>query len=156
DLLSAAVVDVGGGQQRDPAVAVLEVVPAEEALAERSGVLDGAEPVGEGRVVLEGLELALGVGVVVGDVRAAVGAGDAQVAQEHGDRLGGHRGPPVGVYGQRASLHALGGDGAGQQPLGQAGGLPVGDHPADHVAAVEGPNHRTGGRDTTGRRRAVW
>ncbi len=51
DLLGAAVVDVGGGEQRDPAVAVLQVVPAEEALAEGAGVGDGAEPVGEGRVV---------------------------------------------------------------------------------------------------------
>jgi hypothetical protein len=34
-------------------VVVLGVVPVEEALAERAGVLDAAEPVGEGRVVLE-------------------------------------------------------------------------------------------------------
>lgn len=53
DLVGTAVVDVGGGEQRDPAVAVLEVVPAEEPLAEPSGVLDAAEAVGEGRVVLE-------------------------------------------------------------------------------------------------------
>jgi hypothetical protein len=32
--------------------------------------------------VLEGLELALAVGVVVRDVRAAVGPGDAQVGQQ--------------------------------------------------------------------------
>jgi hypothetical protein len=66
DLLGAAVVHVGGGEQRDPAVVVLEVVPAEEALAERAGVLDRAEPVGKGRVVLERLELALGVGLSSG------------------------------------------------------------------------------------------
>jgi hypothetical protein len=58
DLPGAAGVDVGGGEQRDPAVVVLVVVPAEKALAEAAGILDGAEPVGEGRVVLEGLELA--------------------------------------------------------------------------------------------------
>jgi hypothetical protein len=51
DLLRAAVVDVGGGQQPDPRVAMLEVVPAEEPLAEAAGVLQRAEPVGEGRVV---------------------------------------------------------------------------------------------------------
>jgi hypothetical protein len=71
DLPGTAVVDVGGGEQRDPAVTVLKVVPAEEALAERAGVGDAAEPVREGRVVLEGLELAFGVGVVIRDVRAA-------------------------------------------------------------------------------------
>jgi hypothetical protein len=47
DLLGAAVVDVGGGEQRDPAVAVLGVVPAEEAPAEGAGVGDRAEPVGK-------------------------------------------------------------------------------------------------------------
>jgi hypothetical protein len=73
DLRRPAVVDIGRGQQPDPAVTVLEVVPAEEPLAERSGVLDRAEPVREGRVVFEGLELALAVGIVVRDVRAAVG-----------------------------------------------------------------------------------
>ena len=123
DLLGGAVADVGGGEQRDPAVMVLEVVPAEKPLAEAAGVLDAAEPVREGRVVLEGLELALGVGVVVGDVRAGVALGHAQVPQEQGDRLGGHRGAPVGVDGERAGLHTLDHDGLGEQPLGQGGGL---------------------------------
>jgi hypothetical protein len=35
--------------------------------------------------------------------------------------------------GELASVDALGGDGVGQQPLGQACGLPRGDHPADQV-----------------------
>jgi hypothetical protein len=80
DLLGAAVVDVGRGEQADPRVAMLDVVPAEEALAEGAGVLERAEPVREGRVVLEGLELAFGVGVVVGDVRAGVALGDPRSA----------------------------------------------------------------------------
>jgi hypothetical protein len=65
DLLGAAEVHIGRGEQGDPAMVVLVVVPAERALVEAAGVLDRAEPVGEGGVVLEGLELALGVGVVV-------------------------------------------------------------------------------------------
>jgi hypothetical protein len=51
DGLAAAVVHIGRGQQRDPAVVVLVVIPAEEALAEGAGVVDRAEAVGEGRVV---------------------------------------------------------------------------------------------------------
>jgi hypothetical protein len=51
DLLGAAVVDVGGGQEPDPAMAMLAVVPAEEPLAEGPGVFDRAEPVREGGVV---------------------------------------------------------------------------------------------------------
>jgi hypothetical protein len=31
--------------------------------------------------------------------------------------------PRVGMHGELASLHALRGDGLGQQPLGQTGGL---------------------------------
>jgi hypothetical protein len=58
-----AVVDGLGGHHRDPGMAVLAVVPAEELLAERPGVLERAEPVGEARPVLQGLELALGIGL---------------------------------------------------------------------------------------------
>jgi hypothetical protein len=47
DLPGAAVVDIGGGAQRDPGAAVGVVVPAEEHLAERAGVLERAGPVGE-------------------------------------------------------------------------------------------------------------
>jgi len=52
DLLGAAVVHVGRGQQRDPRVVVLVVVPAEEPLAEAAGVLDRAEPLREGGMLL--------------------------------------------------------------------------------------------------------
>ena len=65
--------DVGGGVQAEPAVAVLVVVPGEEVLAVGAGVLDRGEAAGEVGPVLEGLELRLGVGVVVGDVRAGSG-----------------------------------------------------------------------------------
>ena len=63
DLLGAAVVDIGGDQQPDARMMVGGVVPAEELLAEGAGVLDRTESVGEGGAVLEGLELALAVGL---------------------------------------------------------------------------------------------
>jgi hypothetical protein len=66
DRLGAVVVHVGRSEQADPRVAMLGVVPAEEALAKGAGVLDAAEPVGKGRVVLEGLELAFAVGLSSG------------------------------------------------------------------------------------------
>jgi len=59
------VVDVGGGVETDPGVAMGVVVPVEEPLAEAAGVLQAAELAGEVRAVLEGLELGFGVGVVV-------------------------------------------------------------------------------------------
>jgi hypothetical protein len=72
DRLGVAGVDVGRGQQRDPRVVVLLVVvqTSRRTRGSTRGVLDAAEPVGEGGVVLEGLELALRVGVVVRDVRS--------------------------------------------------------------------------------------
>ena len=65
DLGGRAVVDRGRRVVADARVPVLVVVVGEERLAERPGVLDAAEALGEGRAVLEGLELRLAVGVVV-------------------------------------------------------------------------------------------
>jgi hypothetical protein len=64
-LARPAVVDIGRGEQRDPAVAVLAVVPGEEPLAEGPGILERAEPIGKARPVLERLEAGLGVRIVV-------------------------------------------------------------------------------------------
>jgi hypothetical protein len=61
------------------------VVVLEKLSAEGPGVGDAAESFRECRAVLQGLESGLGVRVVVGDVRSAVGAGHAQLGEEHGD-----------------------------------------------------------------------
>jgi hypothetical protein len=50
-----AVVDVGGGVQAEPAVAVLIVVPPEEVLAVGPGGFDRGEPGGERRPVFQRL-----------------------------------------------------------------------------------------------------
>lgn len=68
-----AVVDGGRGQVADAAVAVLGVVPGEELAAEGQGIVEAAEAVGVAGVVFQGLESALGEGVIVRDV----GAGEA-------------------------------------------------------------------------------
>ena len=52
-LARLAVVDGARGHQADARVAVLVVVPVEEVAAERAGVLDRVEPVGEPGPVLE-------------------------------------------------------------------------------------------------------
>ena len=64
----------------DARMAVLVVVEGEERLAERPGIFDRAEPLGERRAVLEGLELRLTVGIVITDVGAAVAPVHAQAA----------------------------------------------------------------------------
>jgi len=113
-----AVVNVGGGVQAESPVAVVVVVPAEEFLAVRAGGLDRAKPGGERRPVLEGLELRFGVRVVVAHVRAGVGLGDAQVRQQQGDGLGGHRGAAVGVQAELPAGDALFRAGRGDELLG--------------------------------------
>ncbi len=118
-------------------MAVLVVVPAEEVLAVRPGGLDRAEPRGKRRPVLQGLELRFGVRVVVGDVRAGVGLGDAQVGQQQRDRLGRHGAAAVGVQAELAAGDALLGARLRDELVGQGGGLAGRDHPADRVAAVD-------------------
>jgi hypothetical protein len=62
------VVEVGRGVQADPGVAVVVVVPGQERLAVRPGGLEGAEPGGEPGPVFQGLELRLGVRVVIAHI----------------------------------------------------------------------------------------
>lgn len=66
--LGQAVVDRSQGHQAQAGVIVLVVVPAEEGPGPGTGVLRGAEAVGEVGPVLEGLEVGLGVGVVVSGI----------------------------------------------------------------------------------------
>src|SRR5450759_2649614 len=73
DLLGPAVVHLGRSQIGDAGMVVLVVVPGEEPLAEEAPLLDRAEAAGELRAVLQGLELRLREGVVVGHVGPAVG-----------------------------------------------------------------------------------
>ena len=104
DLGGGAVVDRCRGVQADAGVAVLMVVVVEELGAEGSGVFDGPEAGGERRAVLEGFVDRFAVGVVVADMRSGVGAPDAEIGEELGDALGGHRRAPIGVDGQACRL----------------------------------------------------
>lgn len=61
DLDASGVAEVDGGWsvEAEAGVTVLVVVPVEEALAERTGILDRAEPSGELWAVFQRLELRL-------------------------------------------------------------------------------------------------
>jgi hypothetical protein len=63
-------------------VVVALVVPIEELAEERAGLLERVETFRRSGAILEGLELRLGEGVVVGDAGSAVAGGDAEVAVE--------------------------------------------------------------------------
>jgi len=59
DQRGLVVVDHGRGHQAERGMAVLVVIPGEEAQAEAAGILDRAKAVREFRTVLQGAELAL-------------------------------------------------------------------------------------------------
>ena len=69
--LGSIVMHVVRGEHRDPAMAMFGVVPREERSAEGDRGGDVVEAAREAGVVLQGLELRLGEGVVVGHLRAA-------------------------------------------------------------------------------------
>ncbi len=77
DLGGGVVMDVGGGVEAQATVMMIVVVPGEERLAVLPGGRDRGEVAGEIRDGISSFELSLAVGVVVADVRAVVGLGDA-------------------------------------------------------------------------------
>src|SRR5437773_1687100 len=66
-----------------------------------------AEALGKVRAILQGLELRLGEGIVVGDARPRVGLRDTEVSIEQGQRLRRHRRAAVGVDAQLPGLDVL-------------------------------------------------
>jgi len=88
DRVGGGEVDRGRGVPRDRGGAVDVVVLVEEAGAELAGVGQGGERGRELGQVLQGLELCLGVRVVVADPGPGVGAGHTQVGQQRRHGLG--------------------------------------------------------------------
>ena len=85
---------------------------------------------GEARVVLERLELRLGEWIVVGHLGAAERADHPEIGQQLRGALARHRCAAVGVQGQHLGLNALFVAGLLDEPTGQSGVLPIGEHPA--------------------------
>ena len=81
DGVDLTVVHLVRGHEADPGMVMVLVVPVEELTAEASGVLDAAEAFREARLILQGLEVALGERIVVGRVRPVVRAGDTEIGE---------------------------------------------------------------------------
>jgi predicted nucleic acid-binding protein len=96
-----------------------------------------AEAVGEVGPILQRLELRLGEGVVVRDAGPRVVLRDAEVGEEQGQRLRGHRCPAVGVNDELPSLDLLPLAGVADELARQDRALTVGEKPADDVAAED-------------------
>ena len=70
-------------------------------------IFDRTEAIWKVGTVFEGLELRLGIRVVIGDVRAAMGLGNIQIDQQGGDRLGSHTGAAFRVQGEPTAFVLL-------------------------------------------------
>ena len=66
---------------------MIVVVPIEEALAVGLCILEGAKVPGEVGAVLQGLEVGLGVGVIVAYMGAGVGLCDPKISHEESNGL---------------------------------------------------------------------
>jgi hypothetical protein len=89
------------------AMAMLVVVPIEEATRVASSVGCTPEAVRKAGAVLECLEGRFREGVVVGDVRPRVGFGNAQIGKQEREGLARHRAPSVRVESELARREAL-------------------------------------------------
>lgn len=133
----SSIVDRFGCQQADAGVAMLGVVPGKELLTEGACPLDAGETLRAARAIRQGFELRLGTRIVVGDVRTRVRLGHAQVGEQEGHGLRGHRGAAIGMDRELARGDLLLGEGLGNQALGKGGLLLMSDHPADDVATED-------------------
>ena len=130
-----AVIDVVRRVPPEAGVVVFGVVPRDAIRPVRAPMLEGAEAVGEARVVLARLELGFGKRLVVRDVRARMALGDAEVGREKRHGLGDHGGPAIGMHGELPRDDALADHRGRDQALGQTRRFAMREEPAHYVPA---------------------
>lgn len=128
-------------EQARARVTVLVVVPGAEDVAEGAGALDGAKAIRELRTILHGAEVAFRIGVVVGDIGAAVGLGHPQVGQRKGHRFGPHDPAAIRMQRELTGWDVVLANGLLEELLGQLGALTMSDHPAGDIAAEDVQDH---------------
>src|SRR5450755_3625331 len=115
---------------------MLVVVPIEERAAERSSI----DEVGEGRwklwLIFGGLEQRFDVRIIVGNVRSGMGLGYTQIGKHECDGFRFHGAATIGMYRQLFGIGTLLSNRRPQQNFRQLGTLPICNHPANHVSAI--------------------
>jgi hypothetical protein len=135
--LDAAEEDIGPGEERETAVAVLVRLPSEELDEPPAGVGHVTEASGVVGLVLERLETGLRVRVVIRDTWAAEAPVDAELGEQIDEAGGGHRSAAVVVNGDGVGRDLVEGGDVREELLGERTALALGDHPRDRVAAIE-------------------
>ncbi len=141
ELFGATLMNDGRCHETDSRVAVFEVVVVEEVAAEQASILDGAETTRELGAILQRLELRLGVGIVVRDVRSRVSLGNAEVGQKQGDGLASHRAATIRVDGELAWFDALLATALDDETTSELGTFSVSQHPTRDVAGEDVQDH---------------
>lgn len=103
-----------GREQREPGVLMVVVVPREEGVEPAACVEYARESARVVGLVLEGFEMRLAEGVVVGDVRSTETLACAQRGEKLRERVAFHRGTAVGVH-REARLDAVLRDGVREE-----------------------------------------
>jgi hypothetical protein len=129
DFLDAAVEYISRGEEGNSRVVVNVIIPGEELLAPASCVNERGEALRIVGLVLERLELGLGEGVVVADVRPAEAALDAEGAKKLGEPLRPHRRATVGMHCEGTGLDTVSSHRLGEQLLRELGAFALGEQP---------------------------
>jgi len=116
---------------------MLVVVPGEKFTAERSCLFDVVEALREARSIFQRLELRFRIRVVVGNVRARMALGYAQIGKEEGDGLGCHRAAAIRMNGERVGENPFAGGGFLEQKARERLAFSVGQEPPDDVPTVD-------------------
>src|SRR5436190_6532922 len=119
EIFDASIEYIRGCEERKARMLMMVIIPGEEFLAPGSCVGKRGEALRVVGLVLERLELRLGEGVVVADVRPAEAPRDAECAEELRESFGAHRGATVSVHDERAGLDAVARDGLAEELRGE-------------------------------------
>lgn len=128
-------------EHRNPAVTVLGVVPEEETSEDLPRLLRAAETIGDLGPELHRFEVTFRERIVVACVRTRVALDYAQLHQECGHGLAGHRRASVGMQGELTGRDLLTHQSLLDQRFGELGILLFCDTPADHIAAIDVKKH---------------
>ena len=130
----ASAIDLAGREAVEAFMAVLVVVPDDEPARPRASMRGIGESAGIVGLVLERLEAALAVRVVVADARATARGFDAERAEQRIEAVRRHRRTAVVVQRELPRIDLQAFDRASDQLLREGAVLAPRDHPADDVA----------------------